>query len=832
MRTIGSLIINGLIEIWRWCRVLWVCRVPAFSAFVGGGLLVLTVQARDFFADIGLTPWEWGFFLVMLLVWAWIVHVVARRALQHDDWIERAYPAGRLTADHRAQLQAEFHLPALVIPRFLGAAVLVLTGLAMWLSAENLAGAVDSLWQADRAKSHAELLAAIVALIAVVFIAGALHRRQIHERLAAATSQCPPPLPPLLAGSAPFPAQLLKRGLAAEISDLSWVDGALFAIAVLVTIAFGVALSAPHAVADFLPRALIAPLLFGGGVLFLGEVAAWSHRLRTPFLLIMVGVATLLAYAVGRFHDVRWTPPPAQAGGSAQIEFATAVERWKAANRAADGKYPRPIIIAGAGGASRAGFLTASVVGALLDLDGKEHFGKLRNRIFALSTVSGSSVAAVMIRAALADASDSGSPDQPPCKYMAKGAWFGSDRVTHRSQQDFDETKSWRDCFQQLVAGDFLSPVLVGIAYRDTFPLVYAFTGSMDDRAALLEQALERRYSQIVSNSPGACDEKMETGLCRRFGYHPDPSVANAWLPLIFVNGTSVATGRRIITGDVAAGSPTQLGVPLFRNAYDLLEIRRSAKKKRTPDAREQNVDIRLSTAATMSARFPIISPYGTLRDQTHDLADRIVDGGYFENDGLATAAGLASALKEYHLDPIVIRITNEPNVDVEADRKLGPGRPNLPELGQHSWLDGLTSIFQVMNATRSGHEDGFQAELDKIAPGRLIEIGVQPLETGGGQLCRYHPEHPAASTKFGLADRKRSAADARRPAAEEAQNLARLNSVSMSWWMSQPVQAYLDGQLCVSANYRTLECELRTQGFGSFDGCRETISAGNVPRP
>jgi hypothetical protein len=36
------------------------------------------------------------------------------------------------------------------------------------------------------------------------------------------------------------------------------------------------------------------------------------------------------------------------------------------------------------------------------------------------------------------------------------------------------------------------------------------------------------------------------------------------------------------------------------------------------------------------------------------------------------------------------------------------------------------------------------------------------------------------------------------------------MEHVSMSWWMPQPVQAYLDAQLCLPANWKRLECELR----------------------
>jgi hypothetical protein len=35
---------------------------------------------------------------------------------------------------------------------------------------------------------------------------------------------------------------------------------------------------------------------------------------------------------------------------------------------------------------------------------------------------------------------------------------------------------------------------------------------------------------------------------------------------------------------------------------------------------------------------------------------------------------------------------------------------------------------------------------------------------------------------------------------------------VSMSWWMSQPVQAYLDGQLCVPQNWDPLNTALKAK--------------------
>jgi len=78
-----------------------------------------------------------------------------------------------------------------------------------------------------------------------------------------------------------------------------------------------------------------------------------------------------------------------------------------------------------------------------------------------------------------------------------------------------------------------------------------------------------------------------------------------------------------------------------------------------------------MSTAATMSARFPIISPSGTLKDDREQIVDQIVDGGYIDNDGIFTAAELVLELRRFNLDPVVIRITNEPTETVSKPQPI-----------------------------------------------------------------------------------------------------------------------------------------------------------------
>jgi hypothetical protein len=147
----------------------------------------------------------------------------------------------------------------------------------------------------------------------------------------------------------------------------------------------------------------------------------------------------------------------------------------------------------------------------------------------------------------------------------------------------------------------------------------------------------------VVGKKPQECDSQglLESGLCRYLGHHPDPAKIGTWLPLLFINGTSVETGRRIIIGDLYAGSLRfDRKKPLFPLAYDLCEIGGQCDEKGS-----LKTDIRSSTAATLSARFPVLSPYGTLRNSDDKIVDRIVDGGYFENGGLATAADIAESL-------------------------------------------------------------------------------------------------------------------------------------------------------------------------------------------
>lgn len=826
-----SIIAKTLRAGWRWGRVIWVCRVSVLSAGAGGLLLAGTPQARDFFADLGLFWWQWLAFFVLALVWAGVVHKTARRALQYDDWVADAHCQGGLSPERREQLRDVYYWPALIVPRLLGLSVLLFVAGAIWRARSNLVPVAGGLAEAAEAVTLENWLLAASLVVTVAFVLAVWRRRLIEHLLAKTIFQWPVPEPPLLAGLLPFPLPLLRwrqgvRKPEPRRTTAIRLGGFLVSAGILAS--FFVALVAPLAMAEWLPRVLLAPLLFGGIVFMLGWIAAWSHRLATPFLLLLVLLAFGCLYLASRFHDVRWIDHAASAspamGASRQITLPEAVARWKTVNACDPGAgppCPRPILIAGAGGASRAAFLTATVIGSLIDLGqtprGRQAYGNVRNRIFALSTVSGSSLAAVVIRAALSDALEDGHPDRPPCRQaVGSRPWFRS--IGNAGEQNVgaaDPTVSWRDCFQLLLAGDFLSPVLVGLVYRDNFPLGNPVTGRAlwTDRAALLERGFERRYHAVTTDgSPRSCRAAPGRGLCRPFGWHPDPRTAGAWLPLLFINGTSVQTGRRIITADIPMGSDAIPGQPLLPFAYDVNELRVPPTSMKTSDGTEHGEDLRLSTAATMSARFPVISPQGNLRALTGNRIDSVVDGGYFENDGLATIADVAAALRaDFHLDPVVIRIVNEPSQAANEDHSLGKDRPPMPDEAERTPFDDIGSIFRALTATRSGHEDGHEAYLKSVLtnPDRLYDVGVYPLALEDPQMPS--PKQMLVPQANPLCRRT-------------VTTKAAMEFVSMSWWMSHPVQAYLDAQLCVRANWERLACELREGRAGAAGATCEPL--------
>ena len=420
------------------------------------------------------------------------------------------------------------------------------------------------------------------------------------------------------------------------------------------------------------------------------------------------------------------------------------------------------MIVAAEGGASRAAFAAATAVGEFIDQanelpDAKDRAIAPARRIFAISGVSGGSFGAATIRTALADSLERGQ-SAPPCQRVPPG-WFGA--------ATGEVTTSWRACLQALVSGDYLSPAFVGLAFRDNFSPPNPVSGGSllfsDDRAALVERAWERHYDEVVRGEIPTFWEHLyqdlgssvgpDAGLRSRFGFLSDKlaKLDGAWLPLLLLNGTSVATGTRIIASDLIStrAAPGGDGHPpgrfsIYPAAFDVFEmLSKPCPKgevagqscKTTHDGMTDlpnvraGADIRLSTAAVLSARFPIISPAGNLRAEGDGkIGDRIVDGGYFENAGLTTAMDVARELRR-------LGVVSALGAERAADRRgrsrfarhaaaLGCGRlPGSAARGRHAGTEQRGSCGTGADFRRRPH-----------ARRRPVGDPRRPRRRGGGR--------------------------------------------------------------------------------------------------
>ena len=746
----------------RWLRILWVCRVAALSGGLGLALFWVAEPARDIFLESQSYIWYWFAFFSLLLIWALVVQYSAHKVLEQQAWVGRG---ARLPLDWERvmELRLRYRAAAAWVPRALGALCFVAVGTGIWGADNDVRPIIDMFGF----PSPARLLWPTGGAFAI-YVVCALFRRRIFS-----VSERRKPLGEYLVDELTGRnATLLTEARAFWFLDLAtrsgwsarsarhggrlrWDAISVFLLAVQ-AVFWVIAVVAPLSVAEHVPRALFVIVMLGLPVSLLSFLSALSHRWRVP----VIGMSALtLAVATGLtagFHDLRTAPAPA---GLTQVALGDAVERWKAANcpggvGSSERCQNRPVIVASAGGASRAAFFTATIVGEMLDDPGLD----LRHRLFAISGVSGGSVGAVMLRAALASETDG----KPPCDHLVAGWWgpyedYGPGR---------ENAITWKTCLQTLLAGDFLSPAILGLAVRDLFGFFVS-----DDRAVLLERSFERRYDIVVRPSAG----RDRASLGDLLGQDP-AKPRSSWVPLLLLNATSVRDGRRTIISDLQpivdeAGGPATI----FPTAFDLFRTRAcTATQPCGPGPVPMDASVRLSTAAAASARFPVISPQATVRNGDEAAVDELVDGGYFENDGLTTARELAEAVTRLGLDPIIVHVTNNPTVD-KAEAVGGLPFPHPPP---QTWYEGYAAPLHALVGTRDGHAaEALERTRCEFPDTYTFQVYDDVPRLASGQACSF--------TSPGSPDEKAPV----------------MRDLSMSWWLSGAVQEYLDRQLCHPKN-------------------------------
>ncbi len=265
-------------------------------------------------------------------------------------------------------------------------------------------------------------------------------------------------------------------------------------------------------------------------------------------------------------------------------------------------KRPYPVyVVAAQGGGLYSANLAALTLARLYD-----RCPRLRHHVFAISGVSGGSVGAGLI-SALLEASDAG--DTSRCDFDLGGPEAGPIEASVKT----------------ILAKDYLAPLMASALFPDMMQRLLPYPVGIFDRARAFEASLERSFevSDLAARDPKSRNP-MSLGFLRHWS-------ADKAAPMLVLNTTLVETGEQIVIAPIGKPSDDQgvLFNPDYRSIY--------------PDLIGERRDIRLSTAMSLSARFPLIMPAGRLRNGKSSV--RLVDGGYFENSGVATAQAIISDL-------------------------------------------------------------------------------------------------------------------------------------------------------------------------------------------
>lgn len=472
---------------------------------------------------------------------------------------------------------------------------------------------------------------------------------------------------------------------------------------------------------------------------------------RVPVAPRAIAFLTVLAM----LFVVSWDPPGLYAvrGVAGEVvasrpDLPTALAAWRAeCGRDGTAESPAPVfIVAAEGGASRAALWTLA---ALRRLDAVTD-GEFGRRLFALSGVSGGSLGVATYAAVQAAA-----PGNDGC-----GVNWGS--------------ASAAAAIARVAEADYLKPVVAAYFLTDTLrrllPVGAALaplgTDGLPDRAAALEASFEQGWRGAGLGAPHFL------------------GVRAAQSPHLLMNGTDVASGRRLITSTIAFGQQgdgveARTGDVLFADAEDLLVL--------------LGTNVRLATAVTNSARFPYISPagrfvrapdgahgsmgvgsFGRVRQAGCEIAallsrgvgeaacavgargGQVVDGGYFENFGAATALELARKIEKLsgsRLRSVVVVISNSgeaPKADQDARTLTCTRRGVLPTVSGEGYgarygnevLAPISGLYAIRSAHGLAALHALRRELCDADPDspdgalRLVHLSLPKPDPGLGEAA------------------------------------------------------------------------------------------------
>jgi hypothetical protein len=171
--------------------------------------------------------------------------------------------------------------------------------------------------------------------------------------------------------------------------------------------------------------------------------------------------------------------------------------------------------------------------------------------------------------------------------------------------------------------GSGLEAVGWGLAFYDLLAAL-PFVDSSGDRGTTLDECWQARLS--LDN-----DQKSVT---RYLGDWRDATL-HGKMPIVVFNSTEVESGRRVLFSPVVSQRRPSLSIEPESQAAPV-EFSRVYPER----------DLRVATAARLSATFPYVSPTATPKDLFQ--LGHMADGGYVDNEGIETAVDWISQLIDH----------------------------------------------------------------------------------------------------------------------------------------------------------------------------------------
>lgn len=416
--------------------------------------------------------------------------------------------------------------------------------------------------------------------------------------------------------------QAMKIKAQAGDHRFSVISGSVFIVGVVIYLIAAFSINFSIWLGSFAFALLAFTVFMGVGYM----ITMFSIKKGLNFHLIMVILAFIFGLWTERHYAdlVKKNKEQQQPVFSQRADLRKYFNEWVAERRdsiLASNEYPVYFVLAD-GGASRAGYWVASVLGKLQDTT-KHAFGK---HLFCLSGASGGSVGNAAFYMLLRNMKDSAYNAETTDLYLRKS--------------------------QAYLEKDFLAYTLSRMLSYDFFVQLLPFS-TKGDRAAALAQSLEHAAGDSISF------KTLMSQLIVR------ADNVDASLPVLCINTTRMQDAKPGVISTITIDRIN------FNNRLDVLPML------------DNKHDIKLSTAIVLGASFAYICPAGRIdrirpvkerRDKNDSLRPNyFVDGGYVDNSGAGVVHEMLIQLYKWRTDSmktdeafkklrfIVIHISNGP---------------------------------------------------------------------------------------------------------------------------------------------------------------------------